>query len=291
MDKIYNVSFKDSVTLYGHYPIAETNTNDRWKIAEMLYNKNYLGLKEHSTEYKIPKIIHQVWLGSPFPEKYKQWQKTWIEKHPGWEYMLWTDDNVKDLNLVNQELFDKTENYGPKVDILRYELLNKFGGIYADTDFECIKPFDFFHKNFDFFIGIMTPGCGLNGALMGSAPAHPIIEKAIKDVSVPKYITQNTYFDKTGPGFITKCFYEKFQESSFTNIAMPSSFFYPFPGEKRHIIDKEYIYSFFKPESYAVHYWEVSWAKATLLGRIIAKILPFKIRKILYSLYDKIINA
>ena len=33
---------------------------------------------------RIPKIIHQIWLGSPLPERYKQWQRTWTDNHPDW---------------------------------------------------------------------------------------------------------------------------------------------------------------------------------------------------------------
>ena len=47
--------------------------------------------------YLIPPIIHQIWLGSPFPEQYKMWQKTWQLR--GWHYKLWTDPDIQTLNL------------------------------------------------------------------------------------------------------------------------------------------------------------------------------------------------
>ena len=36
---------------------------------------------------------------------------------------------------------------GEKSDIFRYEILYRFGGVYVDTDFECIKPFECFAQN------------------------------------------------------------------------------------------------------------------------------------------------
>ena len=38
------------------------------------------------------------------------------------------------------QLIDSIENKGCKSDILRYEILYQYGGIYVDTDFESIKP-------------------------------------------------------------------------------------------------------------------------------------------------------
>src|SRR3990167_2074455 len=72
---------------------------------------------------KIPKIIHQFWIGSPVPEKYKQWIESWKKHHPEWEHKLWTDKEVKELKLFNQELFNSLDNYGHKVDVLTYEVL------------------------------------------------------------------------------------------------------------------------------------------------------------------------
>lgn len=41
-----------------------------------------------------------------------------------------------------QKAFDAAKNYGEKSDILRYEILFVYGGVYADVDVECLQPFD-----------------------------------------------------------------------------------------------------------------------------------------------------
>ena len=39
---------------------------------------------------KIPKIIHQIWIGpKPIPDQYKEFSQKMIEMHPDWEYHLW----------------------------------------------------------------------------------------------------------------------------------------------------------------------------------------------------------
>jgi mannosyltransferase OCH1-like enzyme len=119
-----------------------------------LYDKHNPTQIQADSTVKIPKIIHQIWLGSPVPECFKAFMKSWELHHPGWTYILWTDEKVKTLTLYNQDLFDAATNFGEKADILRYELLYFFGGVYADCDQECLRSLDFLHHLYDFYIGI-----------------------------------------------------------------------------------------------------------------------------------------
>ena len=52
--------------------------------------------------------------------------------------VLWTDEQVAGLTLFNQAAFDAAPNFGEKSDILRYELLYAFGGVYVDVDLQCV---------------------------------------------------------------------------------------------------------------------------------------------------------
>ena len=48
-----------------------------------------------SLDEKIPKIIHQIWIGNkPRPEKLMD---TWKEKNPDFEYKFWNEENLKDI--------------------------------------------------------------------------------------------------------------------------------------------------------------------------------------------------
>ena len=62
--------------------------------------------------------------------------------HSNWTLKLWTDENIKDLNFDNRDIFDKADNYGMKSDILRYEILYREGGIYIDIDYECLQSIE-----------------------------------------------------------------------------------------------------------------------------------------------------
>lgn len=54
---------------------------------------------------------------------------------------LFSDEQIN-FKLKNVEALKCAKNYGEKSDILRYEILCQFGGIYVDCDFECLKSFD-----------------------------------------------------------------------------------------------------------------------------------------------------
>ena len=41
--------------------------------------------------------------------------------------------------MVNRAAFDSAESFAMKSDILRYELLLRYGGLYCDLDFECLR--------------------------------------------------------------------------------------------------------------------------------------------------------
>ena len=98
----------------------------------MKYKINYLG----GGTYKIPKIIHQLWIGKHrVPWRYiNTWKNDYIKKNPDWKYMLWTEKEIKELNMENKHIYDLESTYNGKSDIARYEILYKYGGIWIDAD-------------------------------------------------------------------------------------------------------------------------------------------------------------
>ena len=97
-------------------------------------------IEQNTPNKPIPKIIHQVWVGKNkiHPECIKA-METWKTMHPDWEYRLWTDDDIEDFEWTNKELFLSIKNPGAKADVWRYEIINKYGGLYVDVDFICLK--------------------------------------------------------------------------------------------------------------------------------------------------------
>lgn len=236
------------------------NTDLRWAILEEMYTKNFFYLNETSIPI-LPKIIHQIWLGGTIPNKYKQYADTWREFNPEWEYKLWTDSDVTTMDLPNRELYNSMTNYGPKSDLLRYHILNQYGGVYADTDFECLKSFDSL-SYLSFFTGIGYPSkLELYPGLIGCVPHHPIMEKLVEEVCKIKTMPNDPtgVLETISSYFFTRVFLSAVTEYYEGIVAFPPDYFYPFPNQRGHQTrnGKDYI----KDCSYAIHYWEVSWLK------------------------------
>ncbi len=254
-----HVSFDDSMQIDKYRSVLSSHWGPEMiAFFQQLYEKNNFLQVIAEKQTKIPKIIHQIWLGSPFPEKYKKFQESWKKHHPNWVYRLWTDKDIPAFKLQNQRLYDKATNYGEKSDILRYEILYRYGGLYIDTDFECLHPLDILHHCYDFYIGIQpldTNIVQLGIGLIGVVPKHGLLKKAIE--SLPKHAHIPQIIAKTGPLFFTKLFFENSLQVPGLTIALPSTYFYPCGYTQ----DPKKAALWQRPESFAIHHWEGSWLK------------------------------
>ncbi len=77
------------------YQSAWTQKSVTWKRIKNLYDTYVVNNIEYNPQVRIPKIIHQIWIGSPLPQKYYRWQKSWQKYHPDWEYKLWTERDIE----------------------------------------------------------------------------------------------------------------------------------------------------------------------------------------------------
>lgn len=253
---LINVPFIESYL--PHYP-SSLQTNKLEKLCESLYESYQNDPKEGNT-YIIPRLIHFIWLGSPLPQECAIMVASWQKFHPEWTIKVWTDSDAKTFGLQNKIAFDRARNYGEKSDIFRYEILYRYGGIYIDTDFECLQAFDDLHKSCDFYTGIINETL-LNG-LIGSKPGHPILKACIENVRIGKGDHDaGRIFEDSGPYLFTKMFLASVTEEDYGKVvALPPSFTYPFPATSREMTDQEEIKrQFARPESLAIHYWATRW--------------------------------
>lgn len=88
------------------------------------------------------KMVH-IWIGPYKPPT--QWMPSWKDKHPDWEYSIFTDEMLKARKWHNQHLIDYY--YANKVwagvaDLIRYELLYEDGGFLPPADAICYHNMD-----------------------------------------------------------------------------------------------------------------------------------------------------
>ena len=160
----------------------------------------------------IPKIIHQLWIGSkPAPINL---MNTWKDKHPDFEYIFWNEDEIskRGLNLKCQEKIDEIEEINGKADIIRWEILLKYGGVFLDADSICIEPIDEELLNKKCFAGWeqeeVRPGLIATGT-MGFPPKHPLVKAAVKWIlnnEVSQLKSNMMAWQTVGPGLLTKMY-------------------------------------------------------------------------------------
>jgi len=246
------------------YPIDD---NPLWKLFEENYDKYFFDYKGKRDQV-IPKKIHQVWLGGTIPDKYLSLIRSWRDIHPDWEYKLWTDDDIASFDMTNKRLFDAMDNYGSKSDIFRYEIIYRHGGLYIDTDFECIRSFnDFLHLDFFAGNGHTVSPVIFNG-LFAARPNHAIMKNiidALSDVSLSSKNDFNEIINATGPNFFTPFITDYMIKDDEKIVILPQNYFYPFPATERldtgvrDNTDLTKAHSYIKNTTRCIHLWHTAW--------------------------------
>jgi len=89
----------------------------------------------------IPQIIHQTWKNDKLPSQWREYFDGWHKLHPEFLHVLWNDED--NLNLVTTHYPEFLDHYKwlplmiQKTDFVRLMYLHKYGGTYADLDYEC----------------------------------------------------------------------------------------------------------------------------------------------------------
>src|SRR5271169_768641 len=93
-----------------------------------------------------PKILHFVWLGPiPSPEILID---TWRRLNPSWKVLVWrsagdaSPDGTSGRPWKLQAVMDGMHEIVGLVDLIRYQILDEFGGVAVDADSECVRSLD-----------------------------------------------------------------------------------------------------------------------------------------------------
>jgi mannosyltransferase OCH1-like enzyme len=157
---------------------------------------------------RIPKIIHQIWIG---PKKPPVYMKKWVKLNPDYEYVLWDDVRVANFELENQKIYDdfakrEKECYNGRSDVIRYEILKRYGGIYLDADCDPKRPLDDYLLDNELFTAFLNeqerPG-RLASGIIGCVPNHPLMDKCIKNMKGLDVINHPA-FKTVGPVYFTE---------------------------------------------------------------------------------------
>lgn len=220
----------------------------------------------------IPRIIHQTWRDAAVPAALAAFQRTWQIHHPGWTLHLWTDPDNRELIRRHYPWFlpvyDAYSEPIMRADAARYFILHRYGGVYADLDFECLRPQAPLLADHAVVLGL-EPATHRDrpqarerkldrivaNAWMASVPGHPFWEHVFAKLAV--FCRCPGPLDATGPFFLTRAL-ESFPAPESIRL-VPPELLYP--------IDNETAWADLPPEAqdrvrrtaYGIHHWRGGW--------------------------------
>ena len=175
----------------------------------------------------IPKLIHRAWFGPrEMPNEYVEYGQRWKELNPGWQVIEWGYDNRPPL--INESLFvncgmEWTPIAGAakttsiiqvaQADLLGYELLYRYGGLYVNTDMEPLRPIPDEFTQMDILLANEIDDWLISNAWMMSAPEQPLIRAVIDAIpgNIAKEIRSIDW--QTGPKLLTRIKEEQYPDT------------------------------------------------------------------------------
>lgn len=207
----------------------------------------------------IPRIMHLIWVSpngkaaTPPPAYAWEYLADWHRLlGPQWHVRLWNDGDLCLANFAPAVLEKITlANSGAqKADIMRYHIVEQYGGFYMDTD---MKPF----LSLDVLAGFDTSAfCCHEGnfnldwpylsmGFFGATPGHPWLKRAC-EMAMSATINHKDVHLHTGPRLFGMALDQKDHEC----LLLPTSWFYRAKGARCTI-----------GQTLANHEWAASWVE------------------------------
>lgn len=178
----------------------------------------------------IPKIIHFCWFsptpGASYPELVQNCINSWKQMLPNYTFMEWNAENSA-LNACDyvKEAFE-AKKYAFVSDYVRLDALNRYGGIYLDTDVMVLRSFDPLLSN-QAFAGLET-SVSVGTCVIGSQPGNPLIQQMLEDYHKRHFLLSDGSYDTTpNPVMLTKSCQKKGLQLQNKEQILPDIHIYP----------------------------------------------------------------
>lgn len=197
----------------------------------------------------IPRVVHHIWLGGDLPERIRRMMQTIDAHNPKIGWLLWRDTEMRSLGLHSDRLREEFGTWAAASNFVRLLILQRHGGLYLDSDFECLKPLDGLFQlsaapsSCGYALAAEQDGGRICNAFMAATPNHPWINWQLanrarydqRDAASGVYLATDA--PRAGLTLVAQ------------HLVYP--FLYDAPPEQRvpHV------------DSVLVHHWDGSWSK------------------------------
>ena len=133
---------------------------------------------------QIPKIIHYCWFGrGEKPKLAKKCIASWKRYCPDYKIIEWNEDNFDISYNAYTKFCYQNKKYDFLSDYVRLLIVEKYGGIYFDTDVEVIKPLNELLVD-EAFYGFENDSFVATGLGFGAIAHHCTVQRMIKQYDV-----------------------------------------------------------------------------------------------------------
>lgn len=226
----------------------------------------------------IPNIFHQIWLWwKELPRDFATYQKTWTSKNIDWQIKIWREDDIWILKYFDSKDYSQLTHFSAKSDYLRFCIILEYGGIYIDTDFECLQPIEPLLDNLDFFIcnehrSLEYPS--ISGAIFGSIPEHKIVRGIFHWMHKSIYTEKRSIY-KVWPPYVTQYVLKNRQDIKI----FPANLFYPIPAVEYHKWIEINRTILIQNGAYWIHHYASSW---DFLSRLRWNLIRYRFLRFIY---------
>jgi inositol phosphorylceramide mannosyltransferase catalytic subunit len=200
-------------------------------------------------QHQNNRIIHQIWFGTiPTKKKarkiyndLKSYRDSWKIKNPTWCHVEWSKkmclDLINNIYPEHSEMFLRYKYEIQRCDAVRYLILYRYGGWYADMDYLCNRSVDEALQQFThciYFVqsrnNFFPSSDHISNSLMYSRKLHPFWKKLMieleKNHETPYFYPRHlAVMFSTGPGILNRV-YSKYKYS-YRLRSLPSDLFHP----------------------------------------------------------------
>lgn len=259
-------------------------------------------LSHRRSEGRIPPILHQSWKSSTnIPAKFAPYVRSWRHQHPAWTHLFWDDaDNIALIKIRFPQFYEMARALPglALADFTRYAIMFEIGGVYADLDFESLKPLDALISDPRYASGVVVSSeplahtVLLNGrregdgngrltlcnAILLSRPGHVFWLKLMETIHATFISTmERDPVSLTGPRMVQHVWRTHFLNDT-TVAVLPEEYFYPeiaywnrpkmdaACASRNDSLAREACAGLvanpkgrFTNETLAVHHWECTW--------------------------------
>lgn len=209
----------------------------------------------------IPKILHYIWMGNnPLTPLAEECLASWKATMPEWQIIRWDESNfdIAAAPIYVRQAYE-ARKFAFVSDYVRLWALEKFGGVYVDTDVKVLKSYEPLLYD-TAFVGLEESKAHMPGTcVMGCEPHCQWVRDMlalydrIEFVKPDGSLDMTTNVDRMGQSLITKGFVRSSKEQYIEEYGL-----------------RIYTHDYFSPitstrvmrktkNTYSIHYFAESW--------------------------------